>query len=832
MVSSMELLRLANWVMNQVLVKSCYGVARKIKSHGFDWGDLSYKPLQQPSSFSDIVKCDLEGRGSQTLACGSIFRAFLLLCSCPILWFLNYEMKLRLMIFISFCGLKVKDMENTSRAVLPKFYLENLNLEAYEVVASVGSRVFFTTMPRVMVEGFLKEYLNADAVIATELHTSGSYFTGFLSKSGFLVKHSALKDYFGDTKPDLGIGNTSLHDQLFISLCKEAYVVMNEGKVMPRNKYPKPLVFHDGRLAFLPTPSATLCMFMWLPIGLVMAIYRIFLGVFLCCKFTMALGVWCGLKLDFKDNNQKKSESDKGVLYVCTHRTLLDPIFLSSGLGRPLTAVTYSLSKVSECIAPIRTIRLTRDRKEDGETMKRLLGEGDLVVFPEGTTCREPYLLRFSSLFAELADEIVPVAVNVHLSMFYGTTASGLKEAYVVMNEGKVMPRNKYPKPLVFHDGRLAFLPTPSATLCMFMWLPIGLVMAIYRIFLGVFLCCKFTMALGVWCGLKLDFKDNNQKKSESDKGVLYVCTHRTLLDPIFLSSGLGRPLTAVTYSLSKVSECIAPIRTIRLTRDRKEDGETMKRLLGEGDLVVFPEGTTCREPYLLRFSSLFAELADEIVPVAVNVHLSMFYGTTASGLKVLDPFFFFMNPSPKYDIEILEKVPKELTCAGGRSSHEVANHIQKQLGYALGFECTNLTRRDKYIMLAGNEGFDGQPDGQPGGRLLGLVVGRPSGASRPNSRSGGRPLDLIVGRPSGRPLSLVVGQPGGWSTTRPSGRPSGRPLGLVDVSVRGRVCAWSQVQALLRPKRLLALFKMSVEVTPKALFHFAFHALNDEREG
>ena len=97
--------------------------------------------------------------------------------------------------FISFCGLRMKDMENTSRAVLPKFYLENLNLEAYEVVASVGSRVFFTTMPKVMVEGFLKEYLNADAVIATELHTAGCYFTGFLSKSGLLVKHSARQGF-------------------------------------------------------------------------------------------------------------------------------------------------------------------------------------------------------------------------------------------------------------------------------------------------------------------------------------------------------------------------------------------------------------------------------------------------------------------------------------------------------------------------------------------------------------------------------------------------------------------------------------------------------------
>lgn len=275
-------------------------------------------------------------------------------------------------------------------------------------------------------------------------------------------------------------------------------------------------------------------------------------------------------------------------------------------------------------------------------------------------------------------------------------------------NSNSVMPREKYPKPLIFHDGRLAFLPTPSATLYMFMWLPIGILLAIYRILLGILVPYKYSLIMGVYSGINITIKGYiPSKKTEKNKGVLYVCSHRTLLDPVFLSTSLAKPLTAVTYSLSKVSELIAPIKTVRLTRDRFQDGETMQRLLREGDLVVCPEGTTCREPYLLRFSSLFAELADEIVPVAMNTHVSMFYGTTASGLKCLDPIFFLMNPRPSYHIQILGKVPKELTCAyGGKSSCEVANYIQKQLADALGFECTNLTRRDKYLMLAGNEGI------------------------------------------------------------------------------------------------------------------------------
>jgi glycerol-3-phosphate acyltransferase len=270
-----------------------------------------------------------------------------------------------------------------------------------------------------------------------------------------------------------------------------------------------------------------------------------------------------------------------------------------------------------------------------------------------------------------------------------------------------IMPREKYPKPLIFHDGRLAFFPTPSSTLYMFMWLPIAIPLSIYRLFLGTIVYYKWGLALAAFSGTPINIKgySNPKKKSITNKGVLYVCTHRTLLDPVFLSLSLRKHLTTVTYSLSKVSEIMSPIKTMSLTRDREQDRETMQRLLREGDLVVCPEGTTCREPYLLRFSSLFAELADEIVPVAMNVNVSMFYGTTANGLKWLDSFLFLMNPWPSYNIEVLEKVPKELTCAGGKSSFEVANYIQKELGNALGFECTDITRRDKYMMLAGNEG-------------------------------------------------------------------------------------------------------------------------------
>lgn len=218
----------------------------KVKNYGFFLRIPPLRSQQHQASaniYPSVTKCGVHNRESETLVCdidgtllrsqsffpyfmlvafegGNLLRAFLLLLSSPFLYFLNYKLKLRVMIFITFCGLRLKDMDSVERAVLPKFFLENLNLQVYEIWAATGCKVVCTSVPRVMIEGFLKDYLSANNVIGTELQTSGKYFTGLLTSSGLLVKHKAVKELFGETRPDIGIATSSLQDHHFMSLCK------------------------------------------------------------------------------------------------------------------------------------------------------------------------------------------------------------------------------------------------------------------------------------------------------------------------------------------------------------------------------------------------------------------------------------------------------------------------------------------------------------------------------------------------------------------------------------------------------------------------------------
>ncbi|XP_062192194.1 glycerol-3-phosphate acyltransferase RAM2-like [Phragmites australis] len=268
-----------------------------------------------------------------------------------------------------------------------------------------------------------------------------------------------------------------------------------------------------------------------------------------------------------------------------------------------------------------------------------------------------------------------------------------------------LLPRSEYPRPLVFHDGRLVCRPDPLACLAIVLWLPLGVLLSVTRLLLG-FLPHGAGLLLAAATGFQMRAELGDSTTEAADRrGTLYACNHQTLMDPVILSTVLRRKVTAVTYSLSSFSELIAPISTVRLTRDRGRDRQIMQSAVARGDLVVCPEGTTCREPYLLRFSPLFAEIAGEVTPAAVRAGGAMFQGSTVRGHKWLDSVFFLMNPTPWYEIRLLAPVA---TCGGASaSSRDVANSVQCMIGDELGFECTGLTRRDKYRMIAGHDGVD-----------------------------------------------------------------------------------------------------------------------------
>ncbi|GFP88909.1 glycerol-3-phosphate 2-o-acyltransferase 6 [Phtheirospermum japonicum] len=291
------------------------------------------------------------------------------------------------------------------------------------------------------------------------------------------------------------------------------------------------------------------------------------------------------------------------------------------------------------------------------------------------------------------------------------------KERYMVPSKPVVRPvrPETLPKPVIFHDGRLVQKPTPLLALLIVMWFPIGLVLCILRTFIASLTPISWWILVLrlLGCPTKINGTpplDPKHSSSAKKKGVVFVCSHRTVLDPIYTSACIGRMTTGVSYSVPGFSEFLSPIKTARLTRDRTKDAELIKKILSEGRyLVMCPEGTTCREPYLLRFSALFAELTDEIVPVAIVAKTGIFHGTTARGYKWLDPFFFSMNPVPAYEVTFLNKLPTDQTCGAGKSSYEVANNVQEMIAKTLGYKCTNLTRKDKYRALVGTDGLVGQ---------------------------------------------------------------------------------------------------------------------------
>ena len=115
-----------------------------------------------------------------------------------------------------------------------------------------------------------------------------------------------------------------------------------------------------------------------------------------------------------------------------------------------------------------------------------------------------------------------------------------MQEAFIVPPQPKVKPviMDKLPKPIVFHDGRLVQKPTPLMKLLTILWIPIGFPLGCLQMAAGALLpMLLVNYALMALC-VRVTIKGTpppQAKKSIGESGVLFICFHRTLLDPIFL---------------------------------------------------------------------------------------------------------------------------------------------------------------------------------------------------------------------------------------------------------------------------------------------------------
>lgn len=156
-----------------------------------------------------------------------LIRFGLLLFSWPLVRLLEVagleEAALRVAVFVAVAGVRKAEIEAVSRAVLPKFFMEDVDMDGWRVVSGFERRVVATRLPRVMVERFAKEHLRADEVIGCDLGFNRLGFaTGFVKGGIGCVGEEICKVFNlgnGGSRPSMGLGRPSSCSS-FLGLCK------------------------------------------------------------------------------------------------------------------------------------------------------------------------------------------------------------------------------------------------------------------------------------------------------------------------------------------------------------------------------------------------------------------------------------------------------------------------------------------------------------------------------------------------------------------------------------------------------------------------------------
>lgn len=113
---------------------------------------------------------------------GGLIRTLILFLLYPFICLVSEEMGFKIMVMVCFFGIK-KDSFRLGSAVLPKFFLEDVGLEMFEVVQRGSRKVAVSNFPAVMVESFLRDYLQVDAVVGgRELRVFHGYFVGLMEE--------------------------------------------------------------------------------------------------------------------------------------------------------------------------------------------------------------------------------------------------------------------------------------------------------------------------------------------------------------------------------------------------------------------------------------------------------------------------------------------------------------------------------------------------------------------------------------------------------------------------------------------------------------------------